>query len=213
MHITLSFTSILSLFAAMLILAALPSISVLAVTTRSAAFGLAQGATTAAGVVAGDIIFIIIAITGLSVVADTMGNMFLLVKYLGAAYLVWLGIRLLRSCPSDAADTPQKNGSHANSFMTGFLITMGDQKAIFFYLGFFPAFMDLAALTLADITIILLVAALAVGGSKLVYAALAAQAGLVITKHTHRLLNLAAGCTIISVGIFIMAKEVLPTFS
>jgi len=66
----------------------------------------------------------------------------------------------------------QKNAdvSAWSSFMTGLPITPGEQKAILFYLGFFPAFMDLKALTVPDALIVIAIAAVAVGGVKLGYA-------------------------------------------
>lgn len=62
------------------------------------------------------------------------------------------------------------------SYLSGLSITFADQKAILFYLGFFPAFIDLKAITLTDTVLLLIAATLAVGGVKLVYARLAGQA-------------------------------------
>jgi len=53
------------------------------------------------------------------------------------------------------------------------MITLGDQKAILFYLGFFPAFLDLVAMSALDTAVILLVTTVAVGGVKLAYAGMA----------------------------------------
>ena len=58
------------------------------------------------------------------------------------------------------------------------LITLGDQKAILFYLGFFPAFIDLSSMTPADTLAIVIIAIIGVGGAKLVYAYLASRASL-----------------------------------
>ena len=86
--------SIATLFGAMVILAFVPSVSVLAVTTRSAASGFIHGVFTTAGIVVGDVFFIILAIFGLLVLAEAMGSLFVLINYLGGAYLIWLGIVL-----------------------------------------------------------------------------------------------------------------------
>ena len=71
---------------------------------------------------------------------------------------------------SDALQALAADGETAlrapRCFLTGLLVTLGDQKAILFYLGFFPAFVNLAALSLADTSLILAVATVAVGGPK-----------------------------------------------
>ena len=84
----MTFGSSVTLFGAMVVLALVPGVSVLAVTTRSAASGFIHGVFTTAGIVVGDIFFIILAIFGLSVLAGAMGSLFVLVNYLGGAYLI-----------------------------------------------------------------------------------------------------------------------------
>jgi threonine/homoserine/homoserine lactone efflux protein len=78
-------------------MASIPNVSVLAVSTQSATFGLIHGVFTTIGVVVGDIIFIAIALLGLSLLAAKMGSLFILIKYLGGAYLIFSGIQLYRS--------------------------------------------------------------------------------------------------------------------
>ena len=87
----------ISLFAIMVTLAIIPSTSVALVVTRSATLGVGNGIAVALGIVLGDLIFILLAILGLSVIAETMGGFFLVIKYLGGAYLLWLGFVLLTS--------------------------------------------------------------------------------------------------------------------
>ena len=94
---SMTFTTIVALFSAMVVLASIPSVSVLTVSTRAATSGLIHGVFTTVGIVVGDIIFIIIAIWGLSRLAGTMGGLFVLVKYLGGAYLMVLGIGLSKT--------------------------------------------------------------------------------------------------------------------
>lgn len=184
-----------------------PSVSVLAVSARSAALGFAHGALTSAGIVVGDIVFILIAIYGLSVLADLMGSHFALIKYLGGAYLIWLGIVLWRSKPKADGVEGSSKTSMPSSFLTGLLITLADQKAILFYLGFFPALIDLPALSLADTGIILVIATIAVGGPKLLYAFMAERAGLILrNSKATRAINISAGSAMVGVGVFLVAK-------
>jgi threonine/homoserine/homoserine lactone efflux protein len=210
METSLTHGSITALFGTMIVLAFIPSASVLVVSAKSAACGFTHGVFTTIGIVVGDIIFIILAIYGLSIVAELMGSRFSLVKYLGGTYLVWLGITLWRSNSSTGAAENNTEPSLLSSFMTGLLITLGDQKAILLYLGFFPAFLDLSSVTLADTSIIILITTLAVGGAKLVYAYMADRANLLLASPAAaRIINVAAGTVIISVGVLLVVNTLM----
>ena len=75
--------------------------------------------------------------------AQALGSLFVIVKFAGAAYLIWLGIRLWQSAPltvdmeADAGD-----GKAWRSLLTGLAISLGNPKVIAFYLGFLPAFLE-----------------------------------------------------------------------
>lgn len=203
----MTLTSIIALFSAMIILASIPSVSVLAVSTRSATSGFIHGVFTIIGIVVGDIIFIVIAIWGLSFLSETMGNLFFLIKYLSGAYLILLGVRLCRSKSQDAKTDKGTEFSLISSFMTGLLITLADQKAILFYLGFFPAFLDISTISFFDASIVIAITTVAVGGVKLGYAFMADRARLLlISSKTANMINIAAGCVMIAVGVFLVAK-------
>lgn len=201
---TLTFSSAFALFAAMALLAAIPSLSVLAVTARAASAGFRQGAWVALGIVAGDTVFIVLAMFGLQWLAAALGDAFVWLKYLGGVYLLWLGFRLWRAKPAVEAQADGGAAASTSSFMSGLLLTLGDQKAILFYLGFFPAFIDLAALTPVDALAIVVIAAVAVGGVKLAYAAAAGRAGVVTGPRLGRILNRVAGGVLLAVGVYLM---------
>lgn len=194
------------LFTALVILAAIPSVSVLAVSARAAASGFLHGVFTTLGIVVGDIIFILLAILGLSVLAENLGGLFVLVKYLGGAYLIWLGVSLWFSLTGRVERREAVPDSLLSSFSTGLFITLADQKAILFYLGFFPAFVDLAEITWLETLVIVVIATVAVGGVKLVYAWMADRAGTFVSVGMHRLLNRLAGGVVIVVGLWVIAK-------
>lgn len=162
----------ISLFLVMLTLAFVPSSSVALVVTRSVTHGIPNGISVSMGIVIGDLIFILLAILGLSVVAETMGWLFLTIKYIGATYLIWLGYTLLtsKSMTTITVEKTYQKGNLAASFFAGLFITLGDIKAIFFYVSLFPAFVNLEALHLADVVLIMLVTIVTVGGVKIFYA-------------------------------------------
>jgi threonine/homoserine/homoserine lactone efflux protein len=202
----MTFSSIVALFSAMVVLAAIPSVSVLAVSTRAATSGFIHGIFTSLGIVLGDIIFIIIAIWGLSLLAETMGSLFVLIKYLGGAYLILLGIGLCRSKSKDIETEEIVKSSLMSSFLTGLFITLGDQKATLFYLGFFPAFIDISKISYFDTGLIIAITTVAVGGVKLGYAFMADKARLLISSPIRKGMNMVAGCVMIAVGVFLVTK-------
>jgi arginine exporter protein ArgO len=128
----MDFAAGISLLLVMMALAAVPSASVALVVTRSATLGFANGAAVALGIVLGDLLFVAVAILGMSFLAETMGAFFLVLKHLGGAYLIWLGIGLLRA-PKDLEiePPPATRRSLLTSFAAGLVLTLGDVKAIF----------------------------------------------------------------------------------
>ena len=206
MQSSMTFSSIFALFSAMVILASIPSVSVLAVSTRAATYGFIHGVLTTIGIVVGDIIFIIIAISGLSLLAETMGSLGVLIKYVGGAYLMLLGIGLCRSKVKDGEAEKVVKSSLMSSFLSGLLITLADQKAILFYLGFFPAFIDISKISYFDLSIIIAITVVTVGGVKLGYAFMADRARLLVNSKIRKGINTTAGCVMIAVGVFLVTK-------
>ncbi|WP_295878568.1 LysE family translocator [uncultured Thiohalocapsa sp.] len=162
----------LMLFGILALLAASPSASVALVVTRSATAWIADGAAVAAGIVLGDLVFILLTVLGLSAAAEAMGSLFMALKYLGAAYLIWLGVSLFRTGhkTTESAFSGRGTGSLTASFLAGFALTLGDVKAILFYASLFPMLLDLAALRMLDVAVIVVTTIAAVGGVKLIYA-------------------------------------------
>lgn len=202
----MSWSSIIALLGAMVILAAIPSVSVLAVSSRAAASGFIHGAFTAFGIVLGDIIFIVIAIWGLSFLTETLGELSVFIKYLGGTYLIILGISLCRAKSRDLEAKQENQSSLLASFLTGLFITLGDQKATLFYLGFLPAFLDISQISYLDTAIVVAITIVAVGGVKLFYAFMAHKARSLLRFHSTGI-NRIAGAVMVAVGIVVLSKS------
>ena len=173
----MSIIDIITLLGIMIALAALPSASVALVITRSATLGVANGVAVTAGIVLGDLVFILLAIFSLSVVAETMGSLFMIVKYLGAGYLFWLGYTLItsKSTTTITVNKTVKKQNLATSFIAGFILTLGDIKAIIFYASLLPVFVNLSTLQTTDVLIIMSVMIVSLGSVKILYAFSAAK--------------------------------------
>lgn len=202
----MTLANLAALFGAMIVLAAAPSVSVMLVTARSASSGFAHGACAALGVVAGDVVFILAAVFGLALVVDVLGNAAFLITYAAAAYLVWLGLRLMRSGARPRASASSSVPSLHGSFMAGLLLTLADQKAVLFYLAFLPAFFDLTEFSWLDLAALLIVTILAVGGVKLAYAYAGQRAAACITPLIARRLNILAGGALLLAAAMLIAR-------
>jgi len=161
----------LSLFLAMLALAALPSSSVALVVVRSATHGVRHGIAAALGIALGDLVFVALAIAGLAVMAEMMGAVFAILRYVAAGCLVWFGLGLIPGAVSRQRheDTAPARGVWI-SFLAGIALTLGDVKAILFYAALFPVFVDVPAITASDIALIAAITVVAVAGVKIAYA-------------------------------------------
>ncbi len=198
-----------TLFGIMVVLAAMPSASVALVVTRSATLGVGNGLAVAAGIVLGDLVFIMLAILGLSVVAETMGGLFIVIKYLGALYLLWLGFSLLKAQRKTTitVDRAREKGNLVTSFLAGFILTLGDVKAIVFYVSLFPVFIDLSALQAAEVLVIIFVTIVSVGGVKVIYALSAIKvANLAREFKFENTARKTAGGLMVGAGTYLIVK-------
>ena len=192
----MSIEAMLALFGTMVVLAAMPSLSVLTVIAHSAASGFAHGSATAAGIVAGDLVYILLALFGLGLIADIEPSLLVAIRVLGAVYLCYLAWRILAANAPDKASMQTATGL-VSSFSAGLLLTLADHKAILFYIVLFPAFIDVSALQAGDILMLLLITVVAVGGVKLIYAWLAARSITLARPGWQLALNrLAAGALV-----------------
>ena len=198
----------LSLFLIMLALAAVPSTSVALVVTRSAMRGLPHGAAVSAGIVVGDLIFVLLAILGLAAISELLGSLFLLIRYIAALYLIWLGIALIRGRKRTVAlERRDSGGGLLVSFLSGLLLTLGDLKAIFFYASLFPVFVDVPGLVATDMAVIALITIASVAGVKLAYAVGATRVAALSGRFRYAAAaKLGAGGLMIGAGGYLILK-------
>lgn len=125
--------------AAIIVFLALPGPGNLALITSTGKGGIAGGLAATLGVIAGDQVLMWLAVVGVAALLSTYPAAFSAVQWLGAAYLTWLGLRLLLAQPGDA---PVLHIEPRQYFKQAGLITLLNPKAIVFYMAFFPLFVD-----------------------------------------------------------------------
>ena len=207
----MSLETLLAFALAMFLLSVTPGPGFLMVVGRALADGFKAGLAAIAGLVLGDLLFLLLAILGMSALASVMGEFFLAVKILGAAYLIWLGVKTWRSRPRlSRMAAPEAVGGplpHYRSALMGFVVTLGNPKVILFYGALVPTFVDVTALTAADVVILAAIVAsmlfLVVG----FYAWLAARAGRVVRSERALVwLNRLTGGLLIGAGIAVATR-------
>ncbi|MFD1333704.1 LysE family translocator, partial [Methylopila musalis] len=137
--------SILAFSVALLVVAATPGPGVAAVVARALGVGFAGALPLVAGLILGDLVWLAAAAFGLSALAASFGTAFMVVKWLGAAYLLWLAVKLWRA-PAVAGEgvaAEAQPRSPLRGFLAGLAVTLGNPKAMVLYLALLPALIDL----------------------------------------------------------------------
>jgi leucine efflux protein len=125
--------------AAILLFLALPGPGTFALLTSTAKGGVRGGAAATAGLILGDQVLLWLAVAGVAALLAANPVLFKGVQYLGAAYLVWIGLRLVFAQPGSASPIRIEPHHYARQ---AFFITLLNPKAIVFYMAFFPLFID-----------------------------------------------------------------------
>ena len=125
--------------AAVIIFLCIPGPGNLALITSTGKGGLAGGFAATAGVIAGDQVLMWTAVAGLAALLQASPVLFGAVQWAGAAYLAWIGLRMILARPGDA---PVITILPRHYFRQACMITLLNPKAIVFYMAFFPLFVD-----------------------------------------------------------------------
>lgn len=195
--------------AASLLLAVTPGPGVLYIVTRSVVHGRRSGLASVAGIALGNLCNAVGAVLGLAVLFSVSSTAFLLAKYAGAAYLIYLGLRALgigRRAPGaqTAAHETAQPSTPRNVFRDGFVVALLNPKTTIFFAAFLPQFMSpggsafVQGLTLGS----LFVAIAAVTDS--IYAILAGGIAqrLRAASPLKRMGRYASAATLIGLGVF-----------
>jgi threonine/homoserine/homoserine lactone efflux protein len=192
----------LAFVAACIALALLPGPVVTLVIANGLRHGTRAALINIAGVQAGLAIVIGIVAIGLTSLMATMGYWFDWVRFAGAAYLVWLGIKLIRS-PAQGVDADAPPPPRGGFFLQGFLVLLSNPKVLVFFGAFIPQFMDMSKDHISQVA--LLGATFMVTGAitDTVYAVLAGRARLFFSGPRTRLLSRISGGFMIGGGIWL----------
>lgn len=118
----------------------IPGPATLLTVARATTSGTRVGISTGAGIAAGDLVHTVMAVVGLSAIIATSAVLFSIIKYLGAAYLIYLGIRALFERPSTDLSAGTRAIGAAAAFRQAVLAEVLNPKTALFFLAFLPQF-------------------------------------------------------------------------
>jgi threonine/homoserine/homoserine lactone efflux protein len=199
---------VLTAFAIVFALAAAsPGPAVAAVLARVLARGSSGMVWFVLGLMLGDILWLSAAVFGLAALAALFQPLFLVLKYLGAAYLLYLAWKLWHA-PAIAASAEPVRGQGAKLLGGGLLLTMGNPKTMLFYLALLPTLIDLQNLTAVGfleiaLTVVVIFAIVFAG-----YVVLAAQARRAFTSpRAVRIVNRTSGVAMAGVAAVVAVRQ------
>lgn len=134
-------TTLITYIAIVLGFVFIPGPATLLTVARATSSGTKVGIATGVGIAAGDIIHTFMAIVGISAIIAASANLFNIVKYFGAAYLLYLGIQaILSKTPADPATASALPITAQNAFRQAVLVEVLNPKTALFFLAFLPQF-------------------------------------------------------------------------
>jgi threonine/homoserine/homoserine lactone efflux protein len=155
----------------------------------------------------GDIFYLTIAVIGLATIAQTFAQAFVVIKYLGAAYLLYLAYIFWTSDVEITKAKGQKPQSNFAATLGGFMVTLGNPKTIIFYLALLPTVLDLAHVTTIDWMILTIITFVVLFATLLPYFFLATKAREMLTQpKSLKHLNRFAAVFIGGAGAFILSE-------
>jgi len=177
--------SLATLFAyctALFIAAAIPGPGMTAIVARALGSGFRETFFMGLGLVLGDIVYLTAVILGLALVAQTFTTTFMIIKILGALYLVYIAYKLWTAglLPQDIQ--AKKSTSMGMSFLSGLLVTFGNPKTMLFYVALVPTLIDVHRIGLNDYAVLLMATFAVLMAVLIPYILLASRARLLIKQ-------------------------------
>jgi threonine/homoserine/homoserine lactone efflux protein len=187
---------------ACILIAIIPGPTVTVIIANSLKHGARAGLLNVAGTQLGLALMMLTLVIGLSSVIAAMGWLFDWLRYAGAAYLVWLGWKLLRS-PEAIAEASTSPAPKGGFFLQGFLVILANPKALVFFGAFIPQFIDPKGHYVAQIALLGVTAMLIALVSDGAYAVLTGRAGTWLSRKRVRIVSRLSGACLIGGGVWL----------
>jgi threonine/homoserine/homoserine lactone efflux protein len=202
----MTFETWLAFAAASAILIVIPGPTILLVVSYALGQGWRTALPMAVGVALGDFTAMTLSLLGLGALLAASATLFTIIKWLGAAYLVWLGIRLWRA--GGALDAKPRSDAASSVKMLGhaWLVTALNPKGLTFFVAFLPQFIDPNLPLLPQVGVFGATFLTLAFANAFTYALIASRArGVVQSPRTMRVINRAGGSLLIGAGVATIA--------
>ncbi len=199
----MSFDHWLAFAVASAVMLAIPGPTILLVISYALGHGRKAAGATVAGVALGDFTAMTASMLGLGALLATSAAIFTVLKWAGAAYLVWLGVKLWRAPVSigTEGDTPAE-GKPLRIFAHAYVVTALNPKSIVFFVAFLPQFLDVSQPVLPQMAIFEITFLVLGSLNALFYALLASAARKTIRKPSvQKVVNRTGGTLLIGAGL------------
>ena len=198
-------TSYLAFCVAAFALAVVPGPTVTVIIANALRYGARAGMLNVTGTVTAGLVWICVAAFGLTAAIEVMGVWFDILRYAGAAYLVWLGWKLLRS-DGHLGQTKAAPKSDGNLFFQAFMVTMTNPKVLVLFGMIIPPFMSRSGNPTLEVMLLggSFVAIAALTDSS--YALLAGRAGTWLSRSRIRAIEVTSGILLASGGIWMVLR-------
>ncbi|MGN7294590.1 LysE family translocator [Rhizobium sp. SAFR-030] len=203
----MTITTLIAYAGALFIAAAIPGPGMTAIVARALGSGFRPTLFMGLGLILGDLIYLTAVILGLAIVAQNFTTPFLIIKYAGAAYLIYIAWKLWTAGLLPQEIEAQSTPSIGLSFLSGLLVTLGNPKTMLFYVALVPTLIPLQSIgprdyaALVALTFVVLMAVL------LPYILLASKARILLKKPSAlKLLNRSAASILAGTAAYIAAR-------
>ncbi len=197
--------SYLAFTAAAAALAFVPGPTVTVIIANSLRYGHRAGLMNVAGTQAGFVIWLAIAALGLGAAIQVMGVWFDVLRWAGAAYLVWLAIKLFRS-KGDLAMVVDRARPNGSFFLQGFIVIMSNPKMLVLFGAMIPPFITPGDDPMRQILILGATFMVIAGFGDVMYALMAGKAGSFLSRSRIRALEIISGCFLMGGGIWMALR-------
>lgn len=144
--------TIIAYIVASAIFAAVPGPGVLATVGQAVSRGVRPAFALLSGLIIGDFAYLVAAAFGLGFIAQQFNEIFSAIRFVGAAYLIWLGWSSWRRPVETAQEVTGVNNSR--TLLGGLIISLSNPKVMVFYLAFLPTFVDMKAIGLSQVLLL-----------------------------------------------------------
>ena len=187
----------------------IPGPTIILVVSQAMTHGRRSVVPLAAGVLLGDFTAMAFSLLGLGAILSASAAFFVLLKWIGALYLIYLGLKLWRSNPGNGSVALSEKGSSARSlFKSAFIVTTLNPKSIAFFVAFLPQFITPLESTVTQLLILGTTFLFLCTINAALYAIFAGQLSDTLKKNNVRKwLILCVGCALIGAGLFTAAMQ------